>query len=189
MISDSMPLPPDQMFDFMTTGNLNDVTNAQKQQVELVEANTAKLLSGVGLAPVDMEQSQLAGEPIFVDDGQEHLKILKSDPHHIAIMSYLSVANNPAARMDGQLTQNAIDAVMESFRLWGQLTTDECFAFQIHMMPSQQMAPPTAEMPVIPPEVDASGAVDGQPAENIALPKPPKDPLTGAEAPPLTGLQ
>lgn len=189
MIADSMQLPPDQMFDFMTTGNLNDVTNAQKQQVELVEANTAKLLSGVGLAPVDMEQSQLAGEPIFVDDGQEHLKILKSDPHHIAIMSYLSVANNPAARMDGQLTQNAIDAVMESFRLWGQLTPDECFAFQIPMMPSHQMAPPTAEMPVMTPEENSSGAVDGQPAENIDLPKPPKDPLTGAEAPPLTGLQ
>ncbi len=189
MIADSMQLSPDQMFDFMTTGNLSDVTNAQKQQVELVESNTAKLLSGIGLAPVDMEQSQLAGEPIFIDDGQEHLKILKSDPHHIAIMSYLSVVNNPAARGDATLMQNAVDAVMESFRLWGQLTPDECFAFQIPMMPSHQMAPPTAEMPVMPPEENSSGAVDGQPAENVALPKPPDNPLTGAEAPQLTGLQ
>lgn len=186
-------LQPDDLLSFVETGTLKSATAHKKLARESVERNQALLFKGVGLPPVDMQASMQQGQPVFMDDGQEHVRILKTDPHNIAIPMYLAVVANPESRGDLKLIQPAIDAVMESFRLWSSLTPDECHAFGIpplpsHLQPPMPMGPPPSEEGAPPP--DAGGAPAGGPPEPASdLPAPPEDPLTGDQpAPEATGL-
>ena len=177
---------------FLETGSLERITNSKKANLELVEANKALLLKGVGLPPVDQAQSMAAGMPVFVDDGQEHVRILKSDPHHLAIPLYLSVANSPASRDELKLVQAAVDAATESARLWQSLTLDECVMYGIPPLPSHTAPPPEAIG--MPPGKPPAGAPKPPPTDGVEpaskLPAPPRDPLTGDQPPPSdTGLQ
>lgn len=184
-------LQPDDLLSFVETGTLKSATAHKKLARESVERNQALLFKGVGLPPVDMEQSMATGAPVFVDDGQEHVRILKTDPHNIAIPMYLAVVANPESRGDLKLLQPAIDAVAESFRLWASLTPDECQAYGIPPLPSH-LAPPVPPPPGeegAPPD-EGGGAPPGGPAEPASeLPAPPENPLTGEQpAPEATGL-
>lgn len=190
-------LQPDDLLSFVETGTLKSATAHKKLARESVERNQALLFKGVGLPPVDMQASMAGGEPVFIEDGQEHVRILKSDPHNIAIQMYLAVVASPQARQDPKLLQPALDAVAESLRLWMALTPDECQAFGIPPLPIHLQPP----MPggTTPP---GAGATDGTPPpapgptdatspgpETPKVPAPPENPLTGEQPPPdATGL-
>lgn len=188
-IAEQMGVQGDALFDFVTTGSLRKVTEQRTLQLELVERNKALLMRGVGLAPVDMAASMAKGAPVFVEDGAEHVSILRSDPHHLAIPAYLSTLNSPEARADARQATAALDAVSESLRLWLTLTQDECVAFGIPPLPSTLAANAlgSAAAPVAPDPAPAQPQtgearkpmVGAQPEAASELPSPPENPLTG----------
>jgi hypothetical protein len=57
--------------------------------------------------------------------GTKVLRILKSDPHHLAIPAYLSVLASPASRDDAKLMKVATEAMQLSLQYWQSLTPDE----------------------------------------------------------------
>lgn len=174
-------LSPEGFLAFQQTGNLEAELRPQTAWKELVERNKALLQKGQGLPQVDVMASQQSGEPVFVEDGQPHVRPLKSDPHHIAIPVYLSVANNPQVRSSSPAVVEAVLSVVEeSLRLWSMLTPDECRAFGIPMLPTQEMqlnAPPMSPAPAS--DAEAAPPTDTGLPEDATLPEPPVDPLTG----------
>jgi len=184
-MAEMLGIQGDALLDFMQTGSLKKVTETRTMQLELVERNKALLLRGIGLPPVDQAASMAAGRPVFqqTQGEQEFVVLAKSDPHHLAIPSYLSVINSPEARRDDALMVSALDVVTESMRLWLTLTPDECAAFQIPPLPStaaMAMMPPVPPGPAPTAEDGAPAALEGQPDENVKLPAPPENPITGA---------
>jgi hypothetical protein len=195
-IAEQMGIQGDALFDFITTGSLRKVTEQRTLQLELVERNKAMLMRGVGLPPVDMDASVEKGEPVFVDSQEESMRVLRSDPHHLAIPAYLSVLNSPQARTEAKLTSVVLDVVSESLRLWAQLTKDECMAFGIPPLPSTLEAaigvpgfgaspgPGAAPPPQTKPEAQPSpqGPPSELPAPASKMPEPPSNPQTGGES-------
>lgn len=179
-------LSPEGFLGFLQTGNLEAELRPQTAWKELVERNKALLQQGVGLPPTDVAQSMATGEPVFVEDGQVHVRPLKSDPHHVAIPAYLSVANDPNIRSrNPDVVEAALSVVQESMRLWVACTPDECRAFGLPLLPSHEMAMAMPPMPLDAPVDGASpeeGVTEtGLPEESPALPEPPVDPLTGEQ--------
>lgn len=171
-------LSPDGFLSFMQTGNLEAETATKRAQKELVEANVALLQRGIGPGPVDIQASMASGSPVFVDDGQEHLRLLKSDPHHLAVPAYLGVLASPTSRDDAKVFRAASEAIQLSLELWATLTPDEAMAFGVPPLPSQlaMVAPPGA-----PPLEGASPETPG--GDEPDMPAPPENPLTGEKAP------
>lgn len=167
------------LLDFLATGSLRKVTQNQTAQQEIVDRNRALLERGVGLPPVDANASMIAGEPVFVDDQKEHVRLTRADPHHLAIPSYLSVLNVPDAREDPERSGAVLQVVSESLRLWRSLTPDECFAFGIPPLPSQMQGPAMEPTDLPGPEAASRDMMPAEP--ETELPKPPADPITGQE--------
>jgi hypothetical protein len=177
-------MSPEGYLGFMQTGNLSAELRPQTAWKELVERNKALLQQGVGLPPVDPMASMQTGEPVFLEDGQTHVRPLKSDPHHVAIPAYLSVANDPNIRSNNpDVVEAALSVATESLRLWTSLTPDECRAFGLPMLPSQEMAMAMPPMPGPPVSGDESESVTetGLPSDAVELPSPPVDPLSGEQ--------
>ena len=189
-IAEQMGLQGEMLLDFITTGSMKKVTEQKTLNLELVERNKALLLKGVGLPPVNVAASIQQGAPVFEPQpGQEYVTILKSDPHHLAILAYLSVVSSPSSRTDEMLMRAALDCVSESLRLWMQLNPDECQAFGIPPLPS------TAQMPIQAP----GGAMQQQqqqqqqqqarppapqgvtPDQPPGMPPTPRNPITGEQ--------
>ena len=167
--------------DFLQTGSLPKALLSATSRDELIDRNVAMLERGIGLPPVIGVSP--TGDPLFPEGG-EYVRILKSDPHHLAIPRYLGVLNSAEAKTDERAVA-ALSAVMESQRLWAALTPDECIAFGIPMLPSHQMAmsapPPVDGMPPAPPDEPMPSAGD---EGAVNLPAPPDSPLTGEESSP-----
>ena len=177
-------MSPEGYLGFMQTGNLSAELRPQTAWKELVERNKALLQQGIGLPPVDPMASMQGGEPVFLEDGQTHVRPLKSDPHHVAIPAYLSVANDPNIRSNNpDVVEAALSVATESLRLWTSLTPDECRAFGLPMLPSQEMAMAMPPMPGPPVSGDESESVTetGLPSDAVELPSPPVDPLSGEQ--------
>lgn len=189
----------DAALTFLQTGSLATVTATQTALRELVEANVALLQKGIGPPPVDMakqmpalQAAMAAGQPppapIFaeVPEGQEVLRIYKSDPHHLAIPAYLGVLSSPASRGDAQMVKACQEAILLSLEFWKALEPDEAAAFGIPPLPSQLAAagmgpppPPGAPGETPPGEDMAPPPIDEAPD----LPAPPESPLDGAQEP------
>lgn len=159
--------------DFLQTGSMPKALRANTARDELIDRNVSLLERGVGLPAVVSVGP--AGEPIF-QEGGEFVRLLKSDPHHLAIPRYLAVMRSSASQTDKRAVA-ALSVATESFRLWTTCTPDECVAFGLPFLPSHQaaMAPPPPGAPSaepIPPPGDEG---------NVDLPSPPDSPLTGEE--------
>ena len=150
--------------------------------MELVAEHKTMLRQGIGLPPVDMEQSQQVGAPVFIDDGKPHVRPLKTDPHWLAFNEYRSVLDSPAARENPAVVQAVTDVLQETLRLWGALSPDELAALGGQPLPSQMaaMAPPMPGGPP-PPGGPGEGASSPDASPDVQLPTPPEDPLTGAK--------
>lgn len=187
---------PDAMLTFIQTGRLDAVTTTARQKRELVEANVALLQKGIGPPQVDIQASMQAGSPQFVEPapGTECLRILKSDPHHLAVPAYLGVLTSPGSRADKAIMQAALEAIQLSMELWGQLTPDEAAVFDIPPLPSQ-LAAAADGPPMGPGGPPPPGGPKGPPpdapkdAQGVKLPAPPPNPLSGSkESASSTGL-
>jgi len=189
-IAEQMGIQGEALFDFVTTGSLKKVTEAKTLQLELVERNKALLLRGVGLPPVDMDASMAKGEPVFVQGEGETLRVLRSDPHHLAIPAYLSVLGDPQSRTSDELVSAVLDVVSESLRLWASLTKDECVAFGLPPLPSTLESLPPGTLGA--PQGGAPAAPGGSPVSErpkpeaktqTELPAPARKPPEPAESP------
>lgn len=194
-IAEQMGIQGDALFDFITTGSLRKVTEQRTLQLELVERNKAMLMKGIGLPPVDMDASLEKGEPVFTEGDEESMRVLRSDPHHLAIPAYLSALNSPQARQDAKMTATVLDVVSESLRLWAQLSKDECVAFGIPPLPSTLEAavgvpgfgstpaqPEAQQVSAKPESASPRGPPSELPKPASKLPKPPGNPQTGGES-------
>ena len=155
-------------------------------------------MRGIGPPPIDPVATLASGGfPVFVDDGQEHIWPMISDPHWSDIPQFLSVAQSPEGR-SGPQGQKMIRAVTElvqvSLQMW-RLMDPALIAVQ-----GGQPCPPQFMPPPLPPSTEGDGngpvpnakdtTVKDPPLEGakpIPLPKPPMNPITGERppAPPL----
>ncbi len=185
---------------FLQTGSLEAVTQTLTAQRELVESNVSLLQSGIGPPPVDMAQSMAQGSPVFIEpplgpNGEpgQAVRIMKSDPHHLAIPAYLGVLASPASRADASMVKACTEAIQLSLSYWQQLLPDEAAAYGIPPLPSQLAMGMGPGMPPGgpaggPPEEPSPEAAGGPP-EQPGMPSPPEDPLTGNhEGADATGL-
>jgi hypothetical protein len=187
-----MGIQGDSLLDFITTGSMKKVTEQKTLNLELVERNKALLLRGVGLPPVDMNASMAQGAPVFApQQGGEYVTILKSDPHHLAIPSYLSVVASPSSRNDQQLISAALDCVQESLRLWMSLNPDECQAFGIPPLPSTMQVPIMAPGGAMQQQAQVQQPPTPQgvtPDQPPGMPHTPVNPISGAKETPSLAL-
>lgn len=161
--------------DFLQTGSIPKALESGRAQDEIIDRNMALLQRGIGLPKVASIGPK--GEPVFSADG-DFVRVLKSDPHHLAIPRYLSVCNTAASRTDARAVA-ALSAAMESQRLWTSCTPDECVAFGLPFLPSHQMAMSAPPMGApMPPGAPESMPVAGDEGA-VNLPSPPPSPLSG----------
>lgn len=203
----------EQYIAFVQTGSLEQGLEVDRAKSELVESNMDLLRKGVGLPPVDMArmdaemqahaqasvQAQTMGAPpppkpipVFLDTpkGEPVVRILKSDPHHIAIPAYLSLVTSPSTRGDAKMLRVALEAAQYSLQLWQSLTPDECAVYGLPPLPSQMAAamppgapsaPPPGGAP--PPGDEPTGAPSGEGMPEEGDIKQPEDPTTGQPVP------
>lgn len=164
-----------------TTGDVKEPLESSKTRMELVAEHKTLLRQGIGLPPVDMDASMRVGAPVFTDDGQPHVRLLKTDPHWLAYNEYRAVLDSPAARENPKVVQAVTDVMQETLRLWGSLSPDEIAALGGQPLPSQMQAmmPPMGPPGAPPPP----GAEEGPPpmagpADETKLPIPPPNPIT-----------
>lgn len=176
------------------TGSLQQGLETKTAQKEMIEANVELLQSGVGLPPVDMAKTQEAlmadpaAMPVFTEppEGKKTVRILKSDPHHLAVPAYLGVLTSPSSRGDADRMKACLEAVQLSMQYWAALTPDEGMAYGIPPLPSQ-MAMMGDAPPGMPPEGPSDAKPEGGapqgPMPDAATIEQPEDPSTGEQVP------
>lgn len=173
------------------SGDLKERLDSATSARDLIAANKDLLRQGIGLPPIDMAATDAAVNealeagvdptqvgPVFTDDGERHVRLLKTDPHWTAYNEYKAVLDSPASRENPAVVAAVSGVLQETLRLWASMTPDEIAAAQGQALPSQMAmaAPP-------PPGDDAEGTpgeLAGPATDAPKLPKPPQDPLTGA---------
>lgn len=176
-----------------STGSLKEPLEAEQSKLELVAQHKELLRQGIGLPPIDMQRTEQAlmanpaAGPVFVDDGQEHVRLAKYDPHWLTIPEYAAVLFSPAARENPAIVEAVDGVVRESLRLWASLTPDELAVLGGQPLPSQLQASTPAGPPApMRPATGGSAAQAPKTPGEPALPEPPKDPITqnqqGAES-------
>ena len=205
-------MSPEDYLTFVQTGNLEQGLKTKTAEKELIESNVELLQEGVGLPEVDMVQMKPLMEehvaqtqqamatgmeppppplPIFrsTPEGQKVLRILKSDPHHLAIPAYRAVLSSPTSRADSKLMKAALEAIQLSLAFWQSLTPDEAACYGIPPLPSQLAAAmppgdaPPGEEPTEEPGGEPTGPESGEGLPEEGDIEQPKDPTTGESAP------
>ena len=200
-------MSPDGYLTFVQTGSLEEGFDTKRQQKELVESNVSLLQKGIGPPPVDMKAMQPliqrhliatsraaamgappppAPAPIFMEpppgeDGKptDCVRILKTDPHHLAIPAYLGVLSSPSSRGDAKLMKAATEAIQLSVEFWRALEPDECAAYGIPPLPSAMPPPGPPGAPGAPKPSGPPSGSDPTASAGPDLPAPPEDPITG----------
>jgi hypothetical protein len=180
----------DEFLAVYTTGNLTQTFDAQKAHLGRLAKEKELLLQGIGLPPVDAQASLEKGEPVFVDDGQPHIRPLLTDRHWVDIPEYLALLESPDARSDAKLVRAVTEVVQEHLRLWRAMPPDLLQLLGGPPPPPPDMPPP---IPGAAPPAEGRGpkpnmaelaeAVPGG-APDVKLPAPPPNPLTGERPPP-----
>jgi len=170
------------------TGELAGEMDPLKARLVRIAQEKEMLMRGIGMPPVDIQQSMLTGSPVFVDDGQEHIRPIAFDKHWLDIPEYLSVLESQQARSDAAVVQAVLDLVQEKMRLWQQMPMDILLLLGGQPAPSTMLPPPGMPM-APPPEGESKGApkaaaIAGEASPDVSLPAPPPNPVTGEAAPP-----
>lgn len=190
-LANRYPMTRDEFLAVYTTGNLTQTFDAHKAHLGRLAKEKELLLQGIGLPPVDAQASLEKGEPVFVDDGQPHIRPLLTDRHWTDIPEYLSLLESPEARGDAKLVRAVTEVVQEHLRLWRAMPPDLLQLLGGPPPPPPDMpppvpgaAPPPAEGKSPKPDMaELAEAVPGG-APEVKLPSPPPNPLTGERPPP-----
>lgn len=192
------------------TGDLREKLDSVTSSRDLIAANKDLLRQGIGLPPVDMQATMQAQDeamqaamadptmatdpstvgPVFADDGKEHVRLLKTDPHWVAYNEYKSVLDSPSARENPAVVEAVLGVLQETLRLWASLTPDEVAAAQGTPLPSQMAMTAPTSTTGIPGggETTSTGMPEGGETSSTMpkpdgprLPKPPPDPITDSQ--------
>ena len=181
-------MPVEKYLEVWLSGELNTNMDPRKARLGRLAREREMLARGVGLPQVDMQASMQTGAPVFVEDGQEHIRPLVADKHWENIPEYLSVLESPEARQDAAVTQAVLDVVQESLRLWQTMPMDLIAVLGGQPAPSTMMGPPGMGPP--PPGGGGGGgkpvaaAIAGEASPDVDMPAPPENPITGEQAGP-----
>lgn len=190
-------LPRDSKMSLFLTGTLEEKLDGPKAHEGRVAREKEMLRNGIGLPPVDMAASMAQGVPVFAPTTQEAIRPLPSDPHWQDIPEYLSVLASPESRANPRVVRAVLDLVEEKLRLWRTMSPDLLALLNGPPAPTTMQAAAMAGMPP-PPGVGAPSAEsEGPPPDmlansegaDVALPKPPPDPMTGTQdSPPIPAV-
>jgi hypothetical protein len=199
---------PKQYLLLRETGRLEPLLESETATRMGVRKEKEMLLKGIGLAPVDPAASFEAAAanpgmppaPVFVDDGQPHIRPLIYDKHWLHITEDLGAIAMPQARDDGKIAEAVMGVVEERKRLLKLMDPvmlailgcppEIAQAIMMSQMPPPMPGQESGTPPPKPGETDTTKApeVGGLPngAPRISAPKPakpPPDPITGVQAP------
>jgi len=197
---------PKQYLLVRETGRMEPLLEAPEANMMRLRKEKEMLQEGVGLPPVDVAASFAKGLPVFVDpppgpDGKAAacIRPFIYDKHWEDIPEYLAVAAMPMARDRPGLVSAVMGVVEEKIRLMKQIDPVMLAVLRCPPEIAQAIALSQAPLPLLPPSgpdvapphpaaalsptkrPGAPGLPDGAPA--IAPARPPKDPLTGVQAP------
>jgi len=204
MLERNMFESPQQYLLFRDTGRLEPMLESAQSELTSVRKEKELLQKGVGLPPVDPMQSFKTGKPVFVDDGQQHIRPLLYDKHWLYIPEDLGVLAMPSSRDNGAIVTAVTDVVQERIRLMKLIDPvilavrgcPEAVMAQLMATKMPMGMPPAGGPPPPGPsgsEKPLQDEVAGLPAgaPRIAAPKPakpPPNPLTGEKPPsPVNG--
>ena len=193
------------------TGRLEPVFEGKLATEMGIRKERQMLAKGIGLSPVDAAESFRKGLPVFVDDGKQHVRPLIYDKHWLHILEDLSALAAPEARDDVTVTVAVLGVVEERVRLMRlvdpvmlavlgyppeiqqAITMSEMSEMPGRMGPSAAPAPggPDESGDTSAPRAGIQGLPSGAPSISAPKPaKPPRDPITGAQAPsPVEGIE
>lgn len=154
-----------------------------------IEREKELLMRGIGLPPVQMGPMgpvlDAAGMPVFVDDGQPHIRPLITDTHWLDIPEYLAVLAMPEVRDNPAVVQAVTEAVDYKKRLWRSMDPAIIMLLKGMLPPPEMMMggpggppPPGGSQGAPPMPGDVAGPPSGP---QVPLPKPPPNPLTGEQ--------
>lgn len=184
-MAEMLGLDADALYDFLTTGSLPLAMKDKQAAHEYAEKLGDDLENGMTLAPVaPPDPMNPAAEPQFLDDGQKHITLSRTDPLHLVLRKAAAVMRSAKTTGQAEVLQAAGDVCTLAFQFWASLTPDELFAYDIPPLPSHQMmaaAPPAVQ------DEQTGEPVEGMtsaktPDESPALPKPPPNPIDGQSA-------
>ncbi len=190
---------PQQYLLLRETGRLEPLLESTEANLMRIRKEKEMLQTGIGLPPVDVAKSFQTGIPAFIFDGRPAIRPLIWDKHWESIQEDLGVLAMPQVRDNTKITTAVMGVVEERLRLMKlmdpvMLAVLKCppeIANAIFMaanplaaMPTDGTQPPkpgatTATEP--PKQPETPGLPNGAP--RIPAAKPPKDPITGVQAP------
>jgi hypothetical protein len=188
---------PQQYILLLTTGKLEPLFEGEEANLLRIRRNKELLQEGIGLPPVAVGPD---GRPMvdlntglaeFADDGQPHVRPLKSDTHWLDIPEYLAVLAMPDARERPQVVQAVTEVVEYQLALWRSMDPALIAVLKgqpapMPAMPAPQPPLPGTENAPTPGIAPIAGAPASEVRPAINLPNLPAVP--GGEVPPIAGV-
>lgn len=197
---------PQQYLTLITTGRMEPLFEGEEANLMRIRRNKEMLQQGIGLPPVAVGPDGMplvdavTGLAQFADDGQPHVRPLKTDTHWLDIPEYLAVLAMPDARERPEVVQAVTDVCEYQLALWRSM--DPALIAVLKGFPAPVAAP--LGMPGMPPPPGAPAPAGGPPPPDgglsvagppnaqvrpdIRLPGLPKTPGAGGEVPPIAGV-
>jgi len=188
---------PQQYILLLTTGKLEPLFEGEEANLLRIRRNKELLQEGIGLPPVAMGPD---GRPMvdlatglaeFADDGQQHVRPLKSDTHWLDVPEYLSVLAMPDARERPEVVKAVTEVVEYQLALWRSM--DPALIAVLKGQPAPMPAMPAPPPPVpgtenapTPGIAPIAGPPSAEVRPSISLPNLPSVP--GGEVPPIAGV-
>ena len=206
---------PQQYITLITTGRLDPLFEGEEANLMRIRRNKEMLQQGVGLPPVAIgpdgmpQVDPVTGLAQFADDGQSHVRPLKTDTHWLDIPEYLAVLAMPDARERPDVIGAVTDVVEYQLALWRSM--DPALIAVLKGWPAPMPAQPAAMTPMpeqggasmtVPPAPGATdmappppnggtsvaGPPNAQVRPDIRMPSLPKTPGANGEVPPIAGV-
>lgn len=199
---------PQQYITLITTGRMEPLFEGEEANLMRIRRNKEMLQQGIGLPPVAIGPDGMplvdpaTGLAQFADDGQPHVRPLKTDTHWLDVPEYLAVLAMPDARERPDVVVAVTDVVEYQLALWRSM--DPALIAVLKGYPAPQLMPaqpPSMTPPPMPGDTNAtpapmvpeggtsvSGPPNAQVRPDINLPKLPKAPGPGGEVPPIAGV-
>lgn len=188
---------PQQYILLLTTGKLEPLFEGEEANLLRIRRNKELLQEGIGLPPVAVGPD---GRPMvdlatglaeFADDGQPHVRPLKSDTHWLDIPEYLAVLAMPDARERPQVVQAVTEVVEYQLALWRSMDPALIAVLKGQPAPMPAMPAPPPPLPgtenaPTPGIAPIAGAPASEVRPAINLPNLPATP--GGEVPPIAGV-
>ncbi len=190
---------PQQYLLLLTTGKLEPLFEGEEANLMRIRRNKEMLQQGMGLPPIAVDAN---GRPMvdlstglaqFADDGQPHVRPLKTDTHWLDIPEYLAVLAMPDARERPEVVAAVTGVVEYQLALWRSMDPALIAVLKGQPAPMPAAASPmqpirgteNAPTPGLSPLVGPPGA---EVRPTIDLPQLPRTPGPGGEVPPIAGV-